>query len=1452
MGADLADYSGVERSFVELWERLGHHERTGEVAALHDTEALVDILRPYSVFLAPERGLPPLVVDWEVTLLLATWHHAVGQTAQAAALFSMVNVVAPDAVPEPLRERVRALPVPDVTDLTGAGNESLKAFARWEAEGDRDALEGMVRLSSWAAAGIPDGHPDKPVFLTNLCAGLRGRFSVTGDTADLDNAVAVGWAAVGLAPDDHPELGLILNNLSFACYGRFPRSRSAADLDHAVDLARRAATLAGAPVATCLFNAATALMVRHELRDDLDDLDQSVDTFRRAAASGADPPLLANVLANLALALRTRYNRLGTTADIDAATQAAEDAVAACPAHHPRLAHCLTVIGQVRTARFRHSRDPRDLEIAVDAARRAVAATRDGDPALADRLDTLGLALLRQDVPEAVRVLERAVAVEPDAQYLVSLGRARARLFEETGDLADLDAAVDAGRRGLGEGDQVGAMVALAATLQVRADRMPALDDLDEAIGLLRRVENITSAGHPARANALSELGGAYSARFQITSDLADLDAGIDATRQVVGRDDPERVVDVTNLAGAYQLRFGRTEDLADLRTAVEWGQEALRITPEDHASRAGAEFHLGRAMQSRYERTGEPADLDEAVRLFDSAEARSRTEPVSHAKMLSNLGAALRHRYERRDEPADGDRAIDLSRRAVEVVPAAHPDRAIYLANLTTALFTRATRTGAPQDIEAAVGAARQAVRLTEGQGLGHAINLTTLATALRRRHELTSALTDLDEAIGANRQAVAVAPTDHPLRVVMLSNLSVALMSRYHRTRDAAVLDELIDASLAAVDATPADHAGRPRVLANHANALHQRHLLTGDPGDAEDGLRALRTALRLTPPDHPNRMLYLGNLALALQDRYTRTADPADLDAVIEAGRAAVAAAPAGHPGGGRCRYNLGRALLLRARKSDVDTAVALFKEVAGDDIVPTELRVRGARSWGATAAVLENWAEAVAGYRTAIELLPVLAWHGLDRDDRVSVLGEFAGLASDAAAAALRLGDQEQALRLLEHGRGVLLAQALDARDDLGELSAVDPGLADRVRAVRAELDAAAPDLLTGEPEPDPTERRRALAREWDTLLARARALPGLAGFLRPPSLDRLRGAAAGGPVVVVNVHRDRCDALILTTAGLTTVGLRDLDEDAVARRATALLEALTHTGSATGLWRARQMLTRLLGWLWDTVARPVLDALPGDPERLWWCPTGLLTFLPVHAAGHHGSGDTLLDRVTCSYTPTLRALAETRAGATGAASLLAVGQPATPGLTPLPNAATEIADLAALVPGATVLTGEDATRAAVLAALPAHTHLHFAGHGSQDPLDPAGGALYCADHQRTAPITVGDIARLRLDRAELVFLSACETARGVLTVPDEALHLAGALRLAGFTHVVATQWVVSDAHAARIAARFYAGLGGGASPLASDRAATALRDAVARLRAENPDPVLWASYVHTGP
>jgi hypothetical protein len=291
---------------------------------------------------------------------------------------------------------------------------------------------------------------------------------------------------------------------------------------------------------------------------------------------------------------------------------------------------------------------------------------------------------------------------------------------------------------------------------------------------------------------------------------------------------------------------------------------------------------------------------------------------------------------------------------------------------------------------------------------------------------------------------------------------------------------------------------------------------------------------------------------------------------------------------------------------------------------------------------------------------------------------------------------------------------------------------------------------------------------------------------------------------------------------------------------------------------------RQTLTSIQRWLWDTVAEPVcsaLDELAGGPDRrprVWWCPTGPLTMLPLHAAGRHGAGKPLADRrrptvaarCVSSYTPSLGALlrARSRPAAVRPPRVLAVGLARTPGQVPLPAVSDELRSVTTSLSGVRLLAGAGATTGAVRAALASASWAHFACHAEQDLDHPSASALRLADGR----LSVLDLAAAGEMGADLAYLSACRTAAGGRGLPDEAIHLTAALQFAGFRHVIGSQWAIADRVAAQVAEDVYARLAAGGRPDA-DGAAFALDEALARVRREQPDrPDLWAALIHTGP
>ncbi len=1099
-------------------------------------------------------------------------------------------------------------------------------------------------------------------------------------------------------------------------------------------------------------------------------------------------------------------------------------ALAAFPPGHPELPGYLSNLGNVLIMRFLEAGDTAEMDAAVDAEQRAVDLAPPDHPDLAKMRSNLGVAL-------------------------------RIR-FERAGDVADLDAAIDAGRRAV--------------------DRAP--------------------PGHPELAMYLWNLEVALLARFERAGDAADLDAAVDAGRRAVDLAPPGHpglAGYLSSLGNALLRRFERAGDAADLDAAIDAGRRAVEITPPGHPGLALYLSNHGIALRTRSERTGDGADLDAAI---DAGRRAVEITPPGHpdlAMYLANLGVTLLFRFERAGDGADLDAAIDAGRRAVEITPPAHRHLAAMLSGLGGALRTRFERGGDAADLDAAVDAGRRAVDLAPPGSHHFAGHLTNLQSALLARFERAGDGADLDAAIDAGRRAVEITPPGHPRLAMMLSNLAGALRARFERAGDGADLDAAIDAGRRAVEITPPGHSGLALYLSNHGLALLARFEWAGDAADLDAAVDAGRRAVEITPAGRPGLAGYLSNLEIALLVRFERAGDGADLDAAIDAGRRAVEITPPGHPDLAGYLLNLGNTLLVRFERAgngaDLDAAISSWQQGSQVPAGAPNVRLGAAEALGAAAADAGRMHEAAEGYAAAVGLLPVVAFHGLGRAAREEHLARWAGLAADAAACAVLDGRPEAAVELLEQGRSVLWTQALNLRTDLTRLVSHAPELAERLTSIRQVLDTpmpAADPLVSASADgtalaadgarrqqEEAADLRRRKAREWDDVVAQVRALDGFGHFLAAVPYPELAAAAAGGPAVIVNASRHGCHALIIDAGSehARVVSLPALSLDAAVRHADTMLAALA--GAAVpgrGLpdrERDRHAILDVLDWLWDAIAQPVLTALghtaapdPGGPwPRVWWCPTGPLTVLPLHAAGHHPrlrtaaarSADSVPDRVISSCTPTLTALIRARQPAAGTGvRQLTVGMPATPGQSPLPAVPAELKVLARHFPpgnGSRQLAGPQATRAAVLTAIADHSWVHLACHASQQHADPARSGFNLWD----GTLTITDLAAQPTQGRDLAFLSACQTAAGSVRHLDEAIHLAAAMQFLGYRHVIATLWTINDSPAPHLADTVYTTLTQDGKPDPGS-AAEALHYAIHTLRQTDPtNPLLWAPYIHLG-
>jgi tetratricopeptide (TPR) repeat protein len=914
------------------------------------------------------------------------------------------------------------------------------------------------------------------------------------------------------------------------------------------------------------------------------------------------------------------------------------------------------------------------------------------------------------------------------------------------------------------------------------------------------------------------------------------------------------------------------------MRAAME---DMLEADPSFSVGSRGAVLLVTYVGQS-----GSMDDLNTATSLLYSSLSQRPPDHPRRRTALIDLGAALYSRFKAIGNRDDLDEAIALYREAQKLTPVGHPLEFETSNNLGTALYTRFGHTSDLQDLEDSITCFRNASELKSGFDV---TTLGNLGNALVERNQLN----DLEEAVSLHRAALDLTPALHPLRHFTLQNLGSSLVTQYPRWGHLQDLEEAIEVSREALDLTPGGHPARHISLGNLAFSLHTRYLSLGKNNieDLREAIKLDQEAVAPLPLNHPESSVSR-NLALHLMELHSAINDSAALDDAMDAFRAA----------------------------ATCDTCSVLEQ-------------FHSAKIWAKDADGRHS--SALEAYSQAIGLLPRMAALDTRLEARQTVLSRSEGLASAAASCAIREGKLEKAVEFLETGRAVFWSQALRLRTPLDELELNAPALAERLRKISIELERGS--FRVPSNDSDDTSRQttmveqnatrlRHLNNDWNDVVHEVRKLDGFVHFLQPVPFVALKQAAAFGPVIMLTTSEIGCDALIITMEGVrhVPVGLFT-SQDAeilVQLLQTALstyrptiptvlqeylngLKMRSHDrhgkplSPAAGL-SSDDCLRLILERLWDLIVRPVVTALKlqvsklfrlismylnltprssfqksESPQRLWWCPTGPLTFLPIHAAGDYSTkdGESLLDYAVSSYTSTLNSLLTPPPQNLCPLKMLVVIEPHSPGALSLPYTAAELQKIKSRISGECLIELGTADSPSsidkVLSHLSEVSMVHFACHGTQNLDNPLESALLLTD----GPMKVSQIMKKPLINASLAFLSACETAVGDKKVPDESIHIAAAMLFAGFRGVVGTMWYVYcysfkdtlvfnfsvyrsivDSDAPFVADNYYQDLfkaGSGVHPNPHD-AARALHLAVRKLRQHTGCSLQrWVPFIHLG-
>ena len=888
---------------------------------------------------------------------------------------------------------------------------------------------------------------------------------------------------------------------------------------------------------------------------------------------------------------------------------------------------------------------------------------------------------------------------------------------------------------------------------------------------------------------------------------------------------------------------------------AIVLDREALELcSPAGHPKRSVSLTQLAVDLASRYMHLWAMQDLDEAIVLVREAlDLRPKGYP-NRSTSLINLAHLLYSLYEQLGAMQDLDEAIILVREALDLCARGHPDRTLSLNNLAAYLCTRCKQLGEMQDLDEAIVLIREALDLYPQGHIDRPMSLVNLAECLSSRYKQLGAREDLDEAIVLEREALELFSQGDPVQPISLNNLAEYLSTRYKQLGEMQDLDEAIVLAREALGLCPQGRPERSMFLNNIADCLSSRYKQLEVMHDLDEAIVLVQEALDHCSQGHPDRSMSLNNLAYCLSSRYKQLGAMQDLDEAIIFGREALDLRPPGHPDRSGSLDSLARNLCNRFARSkqlqDKEELFSLYAQLVHVPQIVSSTDLSAARAWIRAAEDFQHPTILLA-YETSLQLLiqhlatlPPLPQH------LVILKNLTSSLAVDAFSACLRKCSRNNAVELLEQGRGVFWNQLTRLHYPLDNVTAsgsAGKSLADEFTRLSLLIRNALNSSGAGQ-----HERLCHLNYKMQSVVTNIRNLPGLSRFLLPSLFSDLQRAASGGPVIIVNASKYSCDALIVfhdrdpvhIPLQTTQENVRDLATE---------LHTLTVRAKRADMTRE---LAFFLRKIWDQIVSPIVGflqtTLPSQ-SRIWWCPTAEFSVLPFHAAGPYREGQKNLPHLyISSYTPTLTALIRARRrnpsnSATSQKRFIAIGQAKATGESKLLSVGAELDNIRQRVDGLATFTrmdGEESCTSRVVEELGKNEWVHLACHGLPNQTQPFESAFALHDGH----FTIQRIIRCNLKNPEFAYLSACHTTVGDKESPDEVIHLASAMQFVGFRSVIGTMWAVDDGETNKITSTFYKHMVDESGRLDHTRAAFALNKTMRSVRIPLDQRIL---YIHLG-
>ncbi|KAJ7625961.1 CHAT domain-containing protein [Roridomyces roridus] len=557
--------------------------------------------------------------------------------------------------------------------------------------------------------------------------------------------------------------------------------------------------------------------------------------------------------------------------------------------------------------------------------------------------------------------------------------------------------------------------------------------------------------------------------------------------------------------------------------------------------------------------------------------------------------------------------------------------------------------------------------------------------------------------------------------------------------------------------------------------ALVLGERYQRLGDMKDLEEAIRLYQDILELTPEGHPNQSEQLYHLASCRHLYFKRLGNAADLDAAIQIFQTLLATTPDNHPERAKYLWELAASLGDRYQAFHKDDDLAAMETCYATSFEnPTsapESAWQAACHW---ASFAEKYCpeQCVAAHSAAFQVLPDIIWIGHNIPTRQNIIRglNIERVTSNAVKSWIKHSQLSRAIEFMEQGLATTFQQIQQLRRKDLDVLRLDHA---------ALLHKLCTEMYSGT-----TSDLRAIATQREVLLQEIRQQPELKSFLLPEPYVSLSYAAGKGPVIILNSHKDSCDALIILAPEIEPlhVNFANATLDALKLKQKMLKDLKLRCNVRT---RGDSNSTRLFGNKEGFIFGPTEE---GFKELLAWLWVNIVA--PVYNVLK------LKDHLQ--------------------------------GVDP------EIKAISSIFPNCTIIQGERATAEAVKEQLENSSWVHFACHGTQDPHEPTKSCLLL--HGGT--LELGTILQMPLSNPEFVYLAACQTAMGDSQLVNESFHLGGGFMATGFRSVIGTLWSMNDTDGPLVAEELYSHLCRDGQLPELRETAEALQRAVRKLRSTN--------------